>query len=254
MDPEREKYMKELFFNDFQAFKEEANKEKDANLAVLYLYLNFMEDIKKLHLDAGVEESVFLDGMRDLKIWADDHFDKTGEHGLTQWGWVRNIMRMKVMRLGRLEFEPTEMPVDFEANGKKISKGEPALGVHIPAGEKLDEKAVYESFIRAQGFFKSHFGKDYKAYICGSWLLSPELEKLLPPESLILRFQKNFTLYDCHPSRQAEERVFLKISDDYSVYPENTRLQKNLKNFLLSGGNVRNGSGAGFFADVKNPE
>jgi len=250
MDAEREKQLKTLFYEDYQAFREEAAKEENANLAVLYLYLKWAEDTREKYREIGADESMFLDAMRDIQIWTEDHYVKTGGHGILDWGWPQQLMKLKVFRIGRLEFEPAVMWEDIEVNGKKVLKGENILGVHIPAGEKLSPEAVKESLLRAPAFFRKHYGTEYRAYQCGSWLLSPDLEKLLKPDSAILRFQKNFTLYAVKPSRQAEERVFLRVSDDYESYPEDTTLRKNLKMYLLSGGSVRNGSGIGFFEDI----
>ena len=78
---------------------------------------------------------------------------------------------------------------------------------------------------------------------CESWLLSPVLKDLLPPDSRILRFQR---VFDLTPGSGDEREAVLQwvfrltpsqqqgVSLD--ALPENTSLQKNLKRFLLSGG------------------
>ena len=83
--------------------------------------------------------------------------------------WLSLALRMKIFRLGRLQFEPDE--------------DRHVLHVHIPEGEPLDDAACGESFAIAEEFF----GPEYTIFDCESWLLSPKLQKLLKPDSNILK-------------------------------------------------------------------
>lgn len=58
-------------------------------------------------------------------------------------------------------------------------------------------------------------------------------EESLDEKSNIIVFQNQFEVYDVvYPFRQAEERVFGEILEDIEKYPENTKLQKRLKEWL----------------------
>lgn len=84
----------------------------------------------------------------------------------------------------------------------------------------------------------------YEGFHCESWLLSPKLHNLLSKQSNILRFQDLFFVYNEIPARQAEERVFGKVTDRIEEYPEDTSLQRALKAYLQKGNKV--GMGCGF--------
>ena len=77
--------------------------------------------------------------------------------------------------------------------------------------------------------------------ICESWLLSPALKQMLPPESRIRRFQDAFDLTGEDPEDSAAlEWVFYvaggqRDSVKTEDLPEKTSLQRKMKAMLLSG-------------------
>ncbi|MNO50163.1 hypothetical protein D3C76_405320 [compost metagenome] len=81
-------------------------------------------------------------------------------------------------------------------------------------------------------------------FICHSWLLDPELKKILGPESNIIQFQSQFNIYEVDKSsKEAEERIFNKLSATPQEYEENTHLQRSAKAFLIAGGKLGSGYG-----------
>jgi len=111
--------------------------------------------------------------------------------------------------------------------------------LHIPSGEKLSPAAVDESLVQMREFLETYFPDyHYHAFACSSWLLDPVLEDLLGAESNIVRFSKRF-----HPlTRKIHGTSALyfiwglsNANGDLSQLPENTRLEKALKQHYLSG-------------------
>ena len=52
-----------------------------------------------------------------------------------------------------------------------------------------------DAFARAEDFFTRYYPEwKYPAYVCSSWLLDKDFERLLPPESNIMRFQSRFRI------------------------------------------------------------
>lgn len=75
-----------------------------------------------------------------------------------------------------------------------LSAEDDVISVHIPANGKLAEDLVIDSFKQAKKFFDDHY-PDYtfKSFMCSSWLLDKQLEKLVKPDSNIRKFQKLWT-------------------------------------------------------------
>lgn len=241
--PEHHAQLKSSFFNKTALFSDFANADPHG-LAVLKLYLHWALDTRGLYARLGIPERHFWDSMKDLAIWCEDHITKHGTPGFREWEWVGYSLRLEVIRIGRLQFAPFQLFRDVTLNGTVYAAGTPVLEVHIPAGEPLDPGAALDSITQAPAFFKTHFGKAFPLMHCHSWLLSPELKELLPEQSRIIQFQNLFTVYGSDDEeRQAEERVFGFLSDDPRVYPENTSLQKAVKQYMLDGKKVLMGAG-----------
>lgn len=182
--------------------------------------------------------------MKDITIWCEDYLAKHHAPGFREWPWVAHSLRLNVIRIGRLQFQPSKLAEDVMLNGESFPAGTRILEIHIPAGEPLTLEDVLDSIKQAPSFFKTYFGIEYSLFHCHSWLLSPDLNKLLPGHSRIIQFQKLFAVYKTDNNmRQAEERVFGFCSDDPIEYPENTSLQRTLKQYLLAGHTVPMGAG-----------
>ena len=189
---------------------------------------------------AGISEKIWLDTMSDIRIWSDKYRRETGGTGLVQTGWLAHHLTLELFRLGRLQFEPTRLEEPVPSPSGLLGPGTPALSVHIAAGEPLDHDAALDSYGQAKTFFKN----PSPVFVCYSWLLSPALPELLPPESNILAFQRDYALFGTDEAdRQAEERIFGAPRDDFAAYPEGTTLQRRAKAWLLSGKKIPSGAG-----------
>lgn len=235
--------LKTSFFNKTSLFDDFA-KADTKGLYVLRLYLQWLTDTKQMYDSRGIPEEYFFDSMKDITIWCEDYLEKHGTPGFAEASWLGKSLRLEVIRIGRLQFEPTVLKQEVLLDGELYPSGTPMLDVHIAAGEPLEIEASLESMSRAPEFFKTYFGREFKLFHCHSWLLSPDLKELLCESSRIIRFSKLFTVYKTdNEERQAEERVFGFISDDPNNYPERTSLQRSVKEHLLKGKTVPMGAG-----------
>ena len=217
---------KELFYEDSKAFFAEADRRTDRERLYLYLYIRMAADLYPAFVEKGISGKVYVDTFYDITIWYNQCVKKKGVPGLVEERWLSLALRMKIFSLGRLQFEPDE--------------DRHVLHVHIPEGEPLDDAACGESFAIAEEFF----GPEYTIFDCESWLLSPKLQKLLKPDSNILKFQNRFQIEKIiYPFRQAEERVFGRVREDKEQYPESTSLQRAVKAMVLTGEDVGIGYG-----------
>ena len=212
-------------------------------LRIFRTYLEWALDLKERYDALGIPEQVFWDGLKDLAIWAEDYWEKHGVPGIAEWGWVATTLTMKVFRIGRLQFEPTQLDGAVDCDSQIYPAGTAVLNVHIPAGQPLDVEEVQAAMDYAPGFFKTYFSKESALFICHSWLLSPQLKELLPEDSRIIRFQNLFSVYEVDQERQAEERVFGHLEEHPEAYPEETSLQRKMKASLLAGKSYGMGRG-----------
>jgi len=247
---DKEDRLKEAFSQGAAAFAAAMEKEADPPLMALKLFLRFALDTRQRYRELGIPETVLWESLSDLTIWADDYREKTGKHGTLVWKWLARTLNLEVFRLGRLQFQPEALRNDAIIDGVLYPAGTEGLKVHVAAGAPLSYPEVLDSLRRAPDFFRTYFGKDYTMFHCHSWLLSPALPELLPEDSSILRFYRLFSLYTTIPVRQAEERVFGQLCDDPADYPENTRLQRSMKQYLLTGKPIHMGSGIAFFTNL----
>lgn len=235
MDAEEYRYWKTLFKTDFPRFLEKLRSRTDADELALRLYARFAYDAHCAFQDRGVSDRIYYDTCSDIAVWCRDVYKKIGKWGLRELEWVSKSIRQQLYRIGRLQYEPlTESDDELirlfwpECD---LSVYTQILNVHIPAEEPLDPAAVHASVQSAGAFFSKA-----ECLVCVSWLLSPELKLLLPENSNILNFQSQFQIVKTiHPFRQAEERVFGCVREDVYSYPEETSLQRSLKQYLLKG-------------------
>ena len=128
-----------------------------------------------------------------------------------------------------------------------LSEDDDVVFVHIPPRESFDVAAMEDSYARAREIFARHYpDRPYAAFFCRSWLMSRDLRKVLKPTSNILAFQDKYIHY---PSlcggTQVFNNVFPKIGvpADYNTLPEETSLQRNVKQHYLGGGHILNDNG-----------
>lgn len=246
VEPETEIKLKALFIKEQKQFDLAAMTYDNAHLLVLCLYLKWMLERADSYRQLGIPEHVIRDCQQDLRIWSDAYRAESGLPGIKEWRWNGFSVRGEVIRLGRLQFQPKTLSKEIGM----YPAGTPMLELHIPAEEPLCPDSVAESLRQAPAFFKTYYNQEFALYHCHSWLVSPELPDFLPEQSRVLQFMRRFNVYGVSEFRQAEERVFGYISEDISKYPENTSLQRSLKQYLLSGKTV--GMGYGFIPIDKN--
>ena len=232
MDYEVYENFRQLFKEDKKHFIEEIESREDARMFALALYCRLGTEVYQEYQKRGISDEIYYDTFSDLRIWSDACMRKYHVTGLMEYGWLCLPLELKIFRLDRLQFEPTEAKEDIDVNGRTVKAGTKVLEVHIPEGRPLNDAECEESFRKADEFF----GGEYEAYICTSWLVAPEIKKIVSPESNIAKFQDRFEVYEViYPFRQAEERVFGEILEDRTLYKEQTSLQRALKKYVADG-------------------
>lgn len=218
----------DLFYSSYDSFVSLGKSKDDPGLYFLSSFIQLAYEA----LSDKVPLDIQLDTFSDITTWERWYQRHTGKIGLDRINWLRNHIEGKLFRLGELQFERIDNIPNWASNLKF-----PILFVHIPEGAVL--RKTEESIQKALGFFSF----DECTFITHSWLLSPEIEGMLSPESSIRYFASLFTLLGTDDDRQAEERLFGEISDDIDKYVAKTSLAGKAKELLLSGKRIRSGYG-----------
>lgn len=74
--------------------------------------------------------------------------------------------------------------------------GDHLISVHIPAGGHLDPEYCQRSYDMARELYTRCYPEyRFSLFVCFSWLLAPELEELLDPDTNIMKFRSQYYTY-----------------------------------------------------------
>ena len=181
----------------------------------------------------GIPEKIYTDTMAAFSRFVREHMESYGCYGFDRGFWTTRQVSAKLFRIGQLEYELS------------TREGAPIVSLHIPTDVDLRpavlRPSILEGLTELYRFFPDYEGRPVR---CHSWLLSPLLKELLPETSNILRFQE---MFDLEPGGTPGNDVLLWVFKNPRLpkadYPENTSLQRKLKQFFLNGGHFLEGSG-----------
>ena len=174
--------------------------------------------------------------------------------------WLANICETEESYIGyaynsKAIVDPTPVTLPKNKWKKIVSKGDNVIDLHIPGGGGLTPELVDESLAEIKEFISGHYPEyNYEVFQCWSWLCDPQLIEILGEDTNISKFTARFT-----PIRVPDDSmpvfrfVFniphtgFKIED----LPENTTLERKLKNHFLSGKHIYGTAGYFLKGDVK---
>ena len=223
----------------------------------LLFFLEAAQTARKDYLAQGISEEIFWETFSDLRFKALECQEVHQVWGTFVAFWYPIFYSCDIVKLGRLEFENTVFPWDtpFEAGGVRIGKGDPVKSIHIPSsGEPFHREARRDSYRQAYEFFREERQGGPLVCICRSWLLYPGYRPLLPENSNILSFQKEFTIVGEIEDKKFDDawRVFgAEYQKPLPKLAETTSLQKAFKKYFLSGGAAGEGLGVLIFDGEK---
>ncbi len=124
-----------------------------------------------------------------------------------------------------------------------LKQGQDILGIHIPKGADFSPEAIDESLRLGQKFVAERYPDfDVQCLHCSSWLLDPTLKEILGENSKIVGFQERFLRF---PKISENGAVFgfvfqMNRPEDLTTLPEDTRLQRAIKERYLRGDYIYN--------------
>lgn len=204
--------------------------------------------------EKGFSDELFWDTIADIKYKTYECIFCKDIVGTFIPTWFIPAFTFDMFQFGIFQYEKIKFTTDFVTrNGKQIKKGALAFNLHIPAsGASLKTELCMESFRKAYQFYKDDLEGNIMLIKCGSWLLNPDHPKFLPEGMNILSFMKMFDMYETYEAKDylAEEgcRFFGNCFNmTYEELPENTRLQRAYKKYLLEGNKPLNARGVILF-------
>ncbi|HEU5103368.1 MAG TPA: acyltransferase domain-containing protein [Roseiflexaceae bacterium] len=125
-----------------------------------------------------------------------------------------------------------------------LKHGDPVLDIHVPAEGALTIEALRDALRQAETFFDHYYPqRPFVAYVCDSWLFSPQLQAMLPPDSNILRWQREgYLLPGEDDSESFLTFTFGSKTIDIATAPQDTRLQRAVIAHLAANGKLYCGS------------
>lgn len=199
------------------------------NMKMLYCQLKCACRIYEKYRQKGMEETVYADTMKCFPRFLEECRQKNGRMFFDRGWWTYRQVSMSLFRIGTLEYE-------FSEQGKDRT-----VALHIPSDADLSAEAVDRSLKEAGIFFRTYYPDYlYDGYTCDSWLLSPELKRLLPKQSNIVSFQERFTIKSVNKEEKEYVEWLFQVPADTACdrLPERTTLQRNVKALILAGGSV----------------
>lgn len=231
--------LSEVYKTSHEAFFDLVLGLREPPVRFLELYCKMACETFEKYKVCGIPEQIFWDTFQDIRFWCENYYEEYGVPGLGEYEWFWRHIDMKILRLGRLQYEQMVTKRHAGSGGGRIEKGTPVINIHIPQGEPLYWQRCEESLVMAY----ERYGRDLP-YVCHSWLLDPALVKVLKEGSNILEFQKHFRILEVdYKERETEWRVFGRVSRIVKDYPENTSLQRRVKEYLQQGKVLGNGVG-----------
>ena len=222
-------------------------------LDVLMLFCCW-EEVKVRYEKQGLPMDVFDKSLEDMKWKMLECYEIHGVYGNFVGHWYDGFFNLTRFGLGRLQFElrPFEGKEDCEVDGVQIHPGDTVINMHIPSAGPMKPELLDDAFARAEVFFKEHFPKDYTVFGVESWLIDPDLVRILP-EGNMKAYADRFHLVAAEKSETIFPDGWRVFGAEWKKKPEElprkTGLQRAIADYLQQGGKL--GSGYGIFVRKK---
>ena len=125
-----------------------------------------------------------------------------------------------------------------------LRNGDKAIYIHIPRNTDLSPEAVKKTIREGCTLVRKKFGEDIKYCYTRTWLLSPNITECLSENSKILQFRNIFDRYPVlSTGKELMTYLYTADTEDYESLPENTSLQRKVKQIYLDGRFIYAGAG-----------
>lgn len=210
-----------------QAYRDLHDLLGEADMAMLACQLEAAVRTHSRYRGMGISDEIYISTMKCFPRFLEETRRMTGQYRYDRAWWSYRQTSMALFRIGQLEYE--------------ICRDRKVISLHIPSDACFAPDAVEESVASAKAFLAKYYsGCAGYPIVCHSWLISPELEKLLPERSNIRSFQRRFQILSVQPEEKDFFQWLFETSEDTPLekLPEDTSLRRKAKTLLLGGGNI----------------
>ena len=151
----------------------------------------------------------------------------------TETSWIGHPFRED----GFVDKDRVELP---KKKWKKVmQRHDPVIRLHIPPKGKMTPEMIDKTIEVTKEFAAQYYPEyEYKAFACNSWLIDPQLDEILNPESNIVKFRQRFhSLNHKSAGKGIFNFIFNKADMNFEIrdLPEDTGLQRALKKHYMNG-------------------
>ena len=176
------------------------------------------------YIKRGISEDILIATMKFCTRFLHEHHRSFGTYKYVWAWWFPRQISLCEYRIGALEYEFVEGT-------------EREIAVHIPSDADMGIKSIQHSLSDFYQFRDKYFSQWKDVLLtCDSWMLMPELRQFLKADSNIVAFQKMFEIDTINRNATWYMGwIFPGCDKVDDTLPENTLLQRELKQYLLAG-------------------
>ncbi len=216
------------------------NNNRARGFSKLAVYILAASEAYRRYEIMGIRKEIFAATMGCFSRFVNEHKASFGEYGFDREWWTTRQLSLRLFRIGELEYELREnITPDTEAVGKGTDSNysHRTVAIHIPSDADLSADKRHASYKAARAFIARYFPAYADSeFTLHTWLLYPGLSEVLPLNSRILDFQRDYEIIEVdHEDKGFMHWVFKNTSLSLEELPQNTSLQRRVKELLLSG-------------------
>lgn len=205
---------------------------------------------------AGYPESIYWDTVSDLAYKMRECRQVRKVWGVFAGpGWYNKYFQMRVLKLGRLEFERMIYHGETYARGDLVLRdGDFVCNVHIPSCGPLTRDSRMDSYRKAYDFFAKERGGRPLVCVCSSWLLYPKHREIFPSHMNMADFLNDWDIVSSgeDPEFKNAWRLFgCEYNGDPAALPQDNTARRAMAQWLLKGHSSGTGKGVLFFDGEK---
>jgi hypothetical protein len=229
--------------------------DKIANILYIHEYtLEFLmfvamtRRLRERYIENGINLEIYHNTILDLKYKVAECKLVRGICGSFVATWFIDFFKMRRFGLGRLQFEIVPLGYDYENNdGVRLGKESRVINVHIPRScTPLTPESCDLACNMAREYFKGKYDEPC-AFVCHSWLLYPENEKIIPKKTNTYKFFSRFEIIDSGVYKDNSHlwRLFDTDERNFERLPADSSIRRAYVEHLKAGG--KTGWGMGIF-------